>query len=435
MDLTAALLRLAASRPRVLLATMPGATRVRLAAERELRLRDLPAALTPAEADILLVAGPICSALEAAADRLWQDVPAPRSRAHAETVEQVAAVIEASCRHLADLAAQREDGSHGGHGHPTGMAMGGGIGIGESMGMGMGMGESMSMAHGHHSRMAMSGDMHMDMGHMDMGGMGTPFGLPMAHQGPDRDGLALDRLHVPLGPFLPDWPTGLTVRLTLQGDVIQQALVEPAPHGEADGVPFWTEPWERAAEGERICTGEAARRRAGAHLDSLGRFLAVAGWPAAATAARRLRDDLLAGAAGAMVRPRAERLVRRVGRSRTLFWLTSGMGSLSATDARAAGVSGPAARADGDVPARYRQWLDAVLDDLARLDDPSPLSLVEQEGPHGRLGGSRPSSVALLALLPSLLEGTELAAARLIVASLDPDPDELAALPAEAARD
>jgi hypothetical protein len=257
----------------------------------------------------------------------------------------------------------------------------------------------------------------------------------MAGQGPDRDGLTLDQLHISLGPMLADWPAGLTLRLTLQGDVIQHAeLDNHAGYGAAAAVPFWTEPWHRAAAGEHVRAGDAARRRATAHLDSLGRFLEVSGWPSPATAARRLRDDLLAGAATTAVRTRAGRLARQVGRSRTLHWLTRDVGRLSRADAEAAGVTGPAARAGGDVSARYRQWLAAVLDDLEGLEDQALLDPARDEGPRGPLGGPRPPSASLVEVLPRLLEGAELAAARLIVASLDPDPDELLAPPAEVAR-
>jgi Ni,Fe-hydrogenase III large subunit len=116
-----------------------------------------------------------------------------------------------------------------------------------------------------------------------------------------------------------------------------------------------------------------------------------------------------------------------------LYWLTRGLGNLSQPAADAAGVSGPAARANGDVPARYRQWLTAVLDDIARLEETAPLDPAGREGPRGRLDGPRPPSAALADVLPHLLEGVEVAAARLIVASLDPDPDELAARLAEVA--
>jgi hypothetical protein len=424
MDLRAVLLRATAARPRVLLVTMPGATRVRLAAERELRRRDLPEALTPADTDILLVAGPARPGVEDAVDRLWRDVPAPRSRAHARTEDEVAAVVAASRLALSAPAVRRADGREtagpAGESHQTEAGKGDDSAPADDQGHGNREGHRHREGHDHPE------------GHG--GGMDMPAGLPMAEPGPDRDGLTLDRIHVPFGPFLPDWPAGLTIRLTLQGDVIQQAdCVELAPERGATTVPFWTEPWLRAAAGEHVLAGEAARRRAAAHLDSLGRFLAVAGWPAAATAARRLRDDLLAGAQSSGIRPRTERLARRVGRSRTLYWLTRGLGNLSQPAADAAGVSGPAARANGDVPARYRQWLTAVLDDVARLKETDPLDPAGRQSPRGRLDGPRPPSAALVDVLPRLLEGVEVAAARLIVASLDPDPDELAARPAEVA--
>ncbi|WP_259297238.1 hypothetical protein [Streptomyces griseoaurantiacus] len=262
-----------------------------------------------------------------------------------------------------------------------------------------------------------------------------PGGLPMAGQGEDRDGLTLDQLHVSLGPVLADWPAGLSVRLVLQGDVIQQAVLDTPPALAGPVEVFWARPWARAAAGEPVTVGEAARRRAAAHLDSLARLLAVAGWPAQAVTARRLRDDLLDGAPAAALASRLERFTRRVGRSRTLCWLTRGMGTLTAGEAETAGVSGPAARAGGDVPARYRQWLSGIRRDVGRLEDPSRLDVAREEGPRGRWDVRRPPSVALSAVLPRLLDGAELAAARLIVASLDPDPDEVAARPGEVAAD
>ena len=61
--------------------------------------------------------------------------------------------------------------------------------------------------------------------------------------------------------------------------------------------------------------------------------------------------------------------------------------------------------------------------DLARVDDRSWVADVE--GPRGRLDREEPPAVALLAVLPELLVGAELAGVRLIVASLDPDVAEL----------
>jgi hypothetical protein len=252
-----------------------------------------------------------------------------------------------------------------------------------------------------------------------------PGGLPMAERGEDRDGLKLDRLHVPLGPVLPDWPAGLVVRLVLQGDVVQHA--EAGAVGlVADGASFWTEPWRRAVTGEPVTTGVAARRRAAAHLDSLGRFLAVAGWDDAAAAARALRDDTGSRSVSSL-EPAVRRLAARVARSRVLAWSTRGAGTLRPDEAAAAGVTGPAWRAGGDVTARYRCWCRELAGLTAAFDDGSPLDPAVLEPPRGRLDGAQAPSASLLAVLPRLLEGAEFAAARLIVASLDPDLDELPA--------
>lgn len=59
---------------------------------------------------------------------------------------------------------------------------------------------------------------------------GNPYGRPMAMTADDiRDGLALDAYRARFGPFLPMLPPGLTLDLTLQGDVIGSARVVAAP--------------------------------------------------------------------------------------------------------------------------------------------------------------------------------------------------------------
>jgi hypothetical protein len=142
-----------------------------------------------------------------------------------------------------------------------------------------------------------------------------------------------------------------------------------------------------------------------AYLDSLARLLAVVGWPDAAVRTRWLRDEVLGGAHAGQIVPRAQRLVRRLRGSRTLRWLTDGVGVLPG----------------GDASARWLAWLadvDQALPDLAET---------------GSIPGVREpaqSPGALLAVLPGLLAGAELATVRLIVASLDP---ELAGLWAGAA--
>ncbi|MFH9821456.1 hypothetical protein [Streptomyces sp. NPDC017230] len=460
MDVTGLALRAAAARPRVLLATLPGGTAARLEAERVLRLRGWPLAATPAQADVLLIAGPDCPDLHAAVNRLWQDLPAPRARVHAAGAGDVKAALESRQARLGSLAGQRRQAEA-----PDGAARssdGGGPHHQESRG-----GEGHSEGHGdtggshdehdgdgdhHHDAEAQHGDTQANPqnenheahdggegetnqghgGHEGHGGHGggdmeMPGGLPMAEQGEDRDGLILDQLHAPLGPLLVDWPAGLTVRVTLQGDVVQEAEVEEPSRSDTTATEaFWVQPWLRASAGEPVSVGEAARRRAASHLDSMARLLSVAGWPAEAVVARRLRDDLLDGAPGVALASRLERFARRVGRSRTLAWMTRGIGQVSTEEAREAGVSGPAARAGGDVTDRYRQWLAGIRRDVGRLEEPSPLRPAVEESPRGCWRDDDPPSAALIKLLPGLLTGAELAAARLIVASLDPDLDELA---------
>ncbi|MFG3134378.1 hypothetical protein ACGFZU_42700 [Streptomyces tendae] len=464
MDVTGLALRTAAARPHVLLVTLPGGTAARLEAERMLRLRDWPLAATPAQADVLLIAGPNCSDLHAAVNRLWQDLPEPRARVHAPGAGDVEAALETGQTRLGSLTGQRtqteapdgatQGGDNGGPHHQE--SRDGAEEQGEGNGDVGGTHDSEGDGH-HHAGGAQPGDDQADpqgehhethngdesheghdgedegghsQGHGGHGGgdLEMPGGLPMAEQGEDRDGLMLDQLHVPLGPLLADWPAGLTIRVTLQGDVVQEAKVEePLRPDSAVADAFWVQPWLRAAAGEPVSVGEAARRRAASHLDSLTGLLSVAGWPGEAIVAGRLRDDLLEGAPGVAVAPRLERFARRVGRSRTLTWLTRGIGQVSAEEAREAGVSGPTARAGGDVTDRYRQWLADIRRDVARLEEPSLLRPAVDESPRGRWRDDDPPSAALLRLLPGLLTGAELAAARLIVVSLDPDLDELAA--------
>lgn len=422
MDLTGLLLRAGATRPHVLIAAVPGGTAVRLAAEEQLRRRGWPTALTPADADVLLVAGTPARDIADALEATWAAVPAPRARFRAASPGEVAAALDAARselasgarqRHSAAASAGRPDGHHdsaaghtvSGHGR-HGMAGGG-----------------RDTGHGHDA----GGDGAHDMaggGHSGHGmdEMEMPAGLPMADRGEDRDGLKLDRLHVPLGPVLPDWPAGLVVRVTLQGDVVQHAEAD-AVGLAGDGGTFWAQPWRRSAAGEPVTVAAAARRRAAAHLDSLGRFLAVAGWSDAAVNARVLRDDALCGVLGSSLGPAVRRLAGRVASSRVLAWSTRGMGILRSGEL----ADGAVPDAAGDVTARYRRWCGSLTDASRLFDDGSPLDASALPPPCGEMSGPRARSEVLLAVLPRLLEGAEFAAARLIVASLDPDLTELPA--------
>ncbi|RAH96223.1 hypothetical protein DLJ53_33120 [Acuticoccus sediminis] len=60
---------------------------------------------------------------------------------------------------------------------------------------------------------------------------GTPYGRPMPMTADDlRDGLALDPYSAMFGPYLAAFPPGLSLRITLQGDVIQSATPMSAPY-------------------------------------------------------------------------------------------------------------------------------------------------------------------------------------------------------------
>lgn len=62
---------------------------------------------------------------------------------------------------------------------------------------------------------------------------GNPYGRPMAMTDDDmRDGLALDAYTASFGPFLPMFPPGLVLDVTLQGDVIQKAEVRHQPFSQ-----------------------------------------------------------------------------------------------------------------------------------------------------------------------------------------------------------
>ncbi|SFE42569.1 hypothetical protein SAMN04487819_11382 [Actinopolyspora alba] len=303
-------------------------------------------ALNPADADLVVVAGPLTHRFTEPVERIWRQVPRPRAFVRVREHE---------------------------------------------------VGDRLDTA----SVVLSRGGEHED------GGGEVPNGLVMADRGTDRDGLALDRLHVPLGPLLPNWPAGLVVHTTLQGDVIQHAQVDP-PDEVGVGEDFWRWPWWPAGTGEEITSGGVARIRLVELLDALGRLFAVAGWLDVAVRAGVLRDFLLEGAESAWVRRRLLRLITRVRRSRTWWWLTAELG-----EHRHSVV--------GDVSTRCSAWLNEMERIVVDLDSTESVPL------DGLGSGDRSVPVSPQRVLPELLEGTEFASARLIVASLEPwrSPDEV----------
>ncbi|MBB2892070.1 hypothetical protein [Flexivirga oryzae] len=390
----------AARRPHVLLVTAPGGTAARLAVEAQARA--LGGVLTgePADADVLVVAGSPDGELADAVGVLWSQIPAPKVRVDVLDTARAAALLSAGIHRLAstpDAGAESTEQVEpmGEHVHQQEAEMGhehGGDG---------------GHGHGGHTDAEQGGHEH---GGHDHGGMQMPGGLMMADRAPDRDGLKLDVLHVALGPVLPAWPSGLVIDVELQGDVVQGAEVRVLA-GAGDAMRFW-------ADGTGVAAG---RRRAAAHLDSVGRLLEVAGWSGAADRARGQRDVLLTetGEPVGEAREELRRLRRRVERSWGLRRSLAGLGRLGHGDVSRLGLSGPAARAaerGGDVWARLQTWL--VEADLALSSGP----VAPAEGPRGRPGRG---SDALVAAAAHLMPGLDLGDARLVVASLDPDPDDL----------
>lgn len=347
---------------RVLVLEAPGWWLVRAAVEREVRERGWSIALSPADADALVVCGPPGEELRGVAARVWDQVPGPRARC--EVVDEPAGeALDALVRALADDDHQRADVPDRGQ-EP----------------------EADDDADADMGDMGDTGD----TGDMDMGGMDmAPDGIDLAggFEG-DRDGLEMDVLHVPLGPVLAHWPAGLVLRCTLSGDVAVEVEIDVL---DAAHPPRTTDPPEAVLVCAQRC-------------DQAARLLALAGSADVAVGLQRVRDDLLGGALPADVSPRLARLVRRVARSRLLRWSLRDLGPID--DEAAAGLGLPES-CRGDVHDRL----------LATLDEAS-----------GALAGTvtRAGSVAASAraALPDLVLGYELAALRLVVASLPLDPAE-----------
>ncbi|MFI7427666.1 hypothetical protein ACIBPB_11840 [Micromonospora sp. NPDC049836] len=397
----------AARRPHLLLAAVPGATAARLAVEARARRYGWPLAASPADADLLVVAGEPGLELAAAIERVWAQLPGPRARVDVVDPASAGDALRGAAHRLGAAGREPADPGPGGDGGAThrGDDEGGTRGHGGRARHGDGGGAQGRGGPAHHDGddgQGHEGHHQQGGGH---GGMSMPGQLMMADRADDRDGLKLDVLHLALGPVLADWPAGLVVELTLQGDVVQQASARVLPPASGVARPYWN------ADDPEV----RRRRRAAAHLDSLGRLWAVAGWPAGAASARRLRDDLIDGVPVAEAYRSFRRLDRRARRSRALRWATDGLGALAPADADRAGVG---AAAGGDVTARWRCWLTATDRLLAGAE---PARTAPGDGPAR-------DEPARLAAATRLMVGLDLAAARLVLASFDPDPDELAAL-------
>lgn len=378
MGLTEQLLRWGAQRPHLLIVEAPGGTAARIAVERLARERGWPLADSPADCDVLVACGTMSGELAEALEVTWNAVPGPRVRVQLDGGQRVAdpdvvaAQLDVAVGRLADVHAQRQDA--------------------QSRGRADDMDHDMDM--GDHEDMDTAGDTGGGMDRdMDMGGgmdhdmdMSMPGGLEMADRAPDRDGLKLDVLHLRLGPFLPSWPAGLVLDVSMQGDVLQDARASTLHvHGA-----------------HSFFQGQGALHHAAAYLDSASRLLQLTGWLAAATTARELRDRVLADALFGS--SEISTFATRVRRSRALRWSLRDLGVLTTHRAAELGIGGPAQRADGDVRDRLLQWL---------IEADEPMLVQTEAGPS--------DSEAIVRALPELVTGLDLAGARLVVASLDPD--------------
>ncbi len=362
----------------VLLVEVPGHAMTAVAVERACAERGWRMATAPADADVLAVCGRPGPQLSEIVEALWGQVPGPRARVELATASAVGPALDEAERQLRDKAIQRRDA----HQRPVTPL------------------DATAKEDTGHEGMDHEGMDHegMDHGDMDM----APEGIPLAQGGDDRDGLEMDVLHVRLGPVLSQWPGGLVLRCALQGDVVVEATVEVIDADAADR--------EEDGRASETATAHAARR-----CHSAARLLVLAGWADGAARAHRLRNALLDAAdpdhgpgevALAVLADEVTALRRRVARSRTLRWSLRGLGALGDDDLERHRLP---KRLRGDAYDRLLWMLERsaqVLTGPDRFD----------ESTHWQVPPSA---------LSELVTGLDLAATRLVVASLDLDARQI----------
>lgn len=370
MGLRTRVARRAVRSAHVLVVEVPGHWLTRVCVERAVRERGWHPALSPADADLLLVCGTPGAEIAPLVERVWEQMPGPRARSVVTAPSEAIAALDRAEETLLDPQIQRADA----HGRP--------------------IEPDLEHDDSDHEGMDHEGMDHGDMDHGDMDM--APGGIALAEGGEDRDGLEMDVLHMSLGPILAQWPAGLVLDCSLQGDVIVDAEATLLPSGPANEQNF----------GEMAPATAASVR-----LDNAGRLLALAGWADAAMRAQRLRDDLLREDDPRALGSDLELLRRRVARSRLLRW-----------SLRRIRVIGVEELADREWP---RWWAGDVHDRLLSTLDRAAASLRagrENAQDSADTDSTRVPVVGTLEALPQLVSGLDLATARLVVASLDLDP-------------
>lgn len=202
---------------------------------------------------------------------------------------------------------------------------------------------------------------------------GTPYGRPLAELAPDRDGLRLDLLPLRIGPFFPRFAAGLTLEVTMAGDIVVEAGAADSPF--VAETPTFTarpglQPFLRALS-EPVPLAELELARAREHLHWASAALISQGLPALAARVLRLAMRLTPGDASAV-----DSLAGRLRHLRVPQWSSSGVGPIGRELLVGLGA-GPVARAAG-------------LADDARADDPSYVTIgFEPIVTHGSDAGTR----------------------------------------------
>ena len=369
--------RLAVRRAHVLTVELPGYWTSRVRLEQAIAARGWRLASSPADADVLAVCGAPSGEWSDLIDRIWDQLPGPRTRIDVTDPEDVGEALDEAVGALLDDARQRADARD----RPARPE------VDEPdmdhSRMDQGSQGDMNHADMDHSHMGHSAHGDMDHSHMGHGDM-APEGIPLAGGADDRDGLEMDVLRVRLGPVLAHWPSGLVLDCTLAGDVLT----------DVDG---------RFLDGADCVGHLGGAHPAARHCEHAADLLALAGLPAAAATAQRCRDLLLDGPGGEEVIRLLRRLHRRVNRSRLLRWSLRDLAALDPADVQRLGLSAP--------------WAGDTYDRLVeRLRVAAVLAAGELESDPFRVA----ADVALGATT-ALVDGLDLAGARLVIAGLGLD--------------
>jgi len=437
VGLTKMLASLAVRATRVLIVEVPGHWLARVELEQQMSRRGWRRAWAAADADVLAVCGKAGPDLAKIVNRLWEQMPGPRVRIDVRAAKDVSSALVEAATLLLDTQYHRTDAreraqrpqipedpgqvshedheghkdhsshkdddqmEHGGHGqmdhddHEHHESHGQvshedhegheNMTHGHTDPSNHDHGGHDQVSHQHHDQMEHSGHGghggHGDHSGMDM----APEGIPLAQGGPDRDGLEMDVLHLPLGPVLPFWPAGLVLHCSLQGDVVVDAVTDVVA-----GDNHWG-----GAHGSQPGLSPAVRS------DRVMALLALAGASDLAARAGLVRDALVRGDRAA-ARDSVVRLDRKIRRSWLLRWSLRGVLVLDQSDLQRHDLS---ESYRGDAYDRLLSMVERIQAEIG-----SESRVLEQDG------------VVPWDTVPQLVTGLELGTVRLAVASLNLGP-------------